>query len=194
MEDVESDRDEPEENIPTDEENNTLPAPQIKVGPDGEIIIDEQSLVIENKQLKRSQEKIQKSKLVDGDSSTTYGVYKKGKRKPWSEKETVRFYKALNALGTDFSLMLSLFPGKTRRDLKTKFKKEEKIRGGLIDRALMIPNTYDIKKLQMEVEMEVREEMDKKKVRQEVELLAKKQVEEKRKKKEENNTGKNSIN
>lgn len=156
------------------------------MGPDGEITIDEQSLVIENKQLKRSQEKIQKSKLIDGDSITAYGVYTKAKRtKLWSRKETLRFYKALNAIGTDFSLMLTLFPGRTRRDLTMKFKKEEKINRMLIDKALMEPNTYDITELQKEMEMEEREERDKQKVQQEVKLLAKKEAEEKRKKKEE---------
>lgn len=38
----------------------------------------------------------------------------------WSNAETLRFYKALNTIGTDFALMLSLFPGRTRKDLKIK--------------------------------------------------------------------------
>lgn len=160
------------------------------MGPNGEITIDEKSLVIENKQVKRSQAKIQNSKLVDGDNVTTYGVYKKVKRtKLWTKKETLRFYKALNAIGTDFSLMLSLFPGRTRRDLTMKFKKEEKINRPLIDRALMVPNTYDITELKKEMEREEREERAKEKIKQEVELLAKKKAEERRKKKEEKNAG-----
>lgn len=81
--------------------------------------------------------------------------------------------------------MLSLFPGRTRRDLTMKFKKEEKINRTLIDRALMVPNTYDIAELKREMEMEVREERDKEKIKREVELLTKKKLEEKRKKKEE---------
>lgn len=182
--------DQPEETVITDEENDGLPAPQIKIGPDGEITIDEKSLVIENKQVKRSQQQIQNSKLVDGDNNTSYGIYKKVKRtKLWSKKETLRFYRALNTIGTDFSLMLPLFPGRTRRDLTMKFKKEEKMNRTLIDRALMVPNTYDISEIQREVEIEEREEREKEKAKQEVEQLAKQQAEEKRKKRGEPKTG-----
>lgn len=189
-EEKEGEADQPEEVVVTDEENDGLPAPQIKVGPDGEITIDEKSLVIENKQVKRSKEKIQKSKLVDGDSATTYGVYKKVERtKLWSKRETLRFYKALNAIGTDFSLMLPLFPGRKRRDLTMKFKKEEKVNRTLIDRALMEPNTYDISELRREIELEEREEREKERVKREVEQLARKEAEEKRKKRGEKNTG-----
>lgn len=185
----EAQNDQPEEAVVTDDENEEL-APQVKVGPNGEITIDEKSLVVENKQVKRSQEKIRNSKLVDGDSATTYGVYKKAKRtKLWSKKETLRFYKALNAIGTDFSLMLSLFPERTRRDLTMKFKKEEKINRPLIDRALMVPNTYDITELKKEMELEEREERAKEKIQEEVTLIAKKKADEKRKKREEKNAG-----
>lgn len=186
----EQENDQPEEVVETDEESNALPAPQIKIGPDGEITIDEKSLVIENKQVKKSQEKIQKSKVVDGDTVSTYGIYKKTKRtKLWGKKETLRFYKALNAIGTDFSLMLSLFPDRTRRDLTMKFKKEEKINRALIDRALMVPNTYDITELKSEMELEEREEREKERVKREVDELAKRKTEENRKKRGEKKTG-----
>lgn len=49
------------------------------------------------------------------------GIYRRASRsKDWSHCETLRFYKALNTIGTDFALMLSLFPGRTRKDLKVK--------------------------------------------------------------------------
>lgn len=95
----------------------------------------------------------------------------------------------MNAIGTDFSLMLSLFPGRTRRDLTMKFKKEEKINRTLIDRALMVPNTYDITELKREMELEEREEKDKETIKREVQLLAKKKLEEKRKQKQEKSRG-----
>lgn len=43
--------------------------------------------------------------------------------------------------------MLSLFPNRTRRDLKSKFKKEEKTNGFLINKALMEHTTFDIEEL-----------------------------------------------
>lgn len=170
----------------SEEESEAFPAPQIKIGPDGEITIDEKSLVIENKQLNKSREKIQKSEVVDGNSSTTYGIYKKLKRpKLWSKKETLRFYRALNAIGTDFSLMVQLFPGRTRRDLTMKFKREEKLNMALVNKALMEPSSYDITKIQKEVELDKREEREREKVEMELEEKTKKRADEKQKKKEE---------
>ena len=50
--------------------------------------------------------------------------------------ETKKFYLALNAVGTDFSLMLKLFPGRSRAELKRKWQKEEKTSRHLLDKAI----------------------------------------------------------
>ncbi|KAF2879324.1 hypothetical protein ILUMI_26835 [Ignelater luminosus] len=135
------------------DEENTIPAPQIKIGANGEIVIDEKSLIIENEETKRNREEIQKSKIVDGDFDTGYGIYKREKRsKDWSKEETLRFYKALNTLGTDFTLMVELFSGRSRRELKMKFKKEERVNRPLIDKALTQPVRFDITELRKEAE------------------------------------------
>lgn len=153
----------------TSDEENAVPAPQIKISADGEIVIDEQSLVIENKEVKKSREQIQKSSLVDGDFDTGYGVYKKVKRsKDWSKKDTLHFYKALNTIGTDFSLMCELFPNRTRKELKMKFKKEERMNRALVDRAVMQPSKFDIMALKHEMEMEEREVLEREKMKREV--------------------------
>nr|CAI5857061.1 unnamed protein product [Callosobruchus analis] len=136
-----------------------MPVPQIKIGPTGEIIIDEQSLVVEREDIKRQREEIEKQELIDGDFDTGYGIYKRHKRsKAWSHAETLRFYKALNSLGTDFTLMTDLFPGRARRELKMKFLKEEKSNKTLIDRALTQPCKFDYKELKREVEFEEKEQ------------------------------------
>ncbi|KAH1006331.1 transcription factor TFIIIB component B'' homolog [Dendroctonus ponderosae] len=146
---------EAEENEP----ESSLPVPQIKIGPSGEIILDEQSVVMENTQVAKQKEQIQKSKIVDGDSTATYGIYKKVARSlPWSQKETVRFYKALNLIGTDFTLMATLFPTRSRRELKIKFKKEEKNNIQLVERAIKDPCSYNFADLKREVEVEREEE------------------------------------
>jgi len=44
----------------------------------------------------------------------------------WTTEETDVFYQALRQYGTDFSLFERLFPNRNRRQLKNKFKKEEK--------------------------------------------------------------------
>lgn len=143
------------------DEENEVPVPQIKIGPSGEIILDEKSLVVERKDIKRQREQLAKSQIVNGDFDTGYGVYKKHKRsKYWTTDETLRFYKALNTLGTDFTLMCELFPDRTRRELKMKFNKEEKINRTLIDKALMQPCGYDFYVLKEEVELEQREKAE----------------------------------
>ncbi|XP_056631162.1 uncharacterized protein LOC130441479 [Diorhabda sublineata] len=141
------------------DEENEMPVPQIKIGPSGEIILDEQSLVIERKEVQRKREEMEKSKVLDVDKiKTGYGIYKKHKRtKFWTASETVYFYKALNTIGTDFTLMCELFPNRTRRELKIKFKKEEKVNRNLIDKALTQPCDFDFEDLKNEIELEERE-------------------------------------
>lgn len=148
-----------EEKQTENETESNLPVPQIKIGPSGEIILDEQSVVMENTQVAKQKEQIQKSQIVDGDSTATYGIYKKAPRSlPWSQKETLRFYKALNLIGTDFTIMANLFPTRNRRELKIKFKKEEKSNIQLIERAIKDPCCYNFAELKREVEVEQEEE------------------------------------
>ncbi|KAB0803485.1 hypothetical protein PPYR_00455 [Photinus pyralis] len=164
--------DSPNKNVESDDDNNSVPVPQIKIGKNGEIIIDEKSLIVENKQTKKDRENLKNSELVNGDFDTGYGVYKKVRRsKDWSNEETLFFYKALHTLGTDFSLMLQLFPGRTRRELKMKFKKEDRINHTLIDKALSQPLRFNIKELKEEALLkqkirEVEEDQKQKRVKQ----------------------------
>lgn len=44
-------------------EEDGMPAPQIKIGENGEIVVDERSLVIENKKTEMDREKIAKSQV-----------------------------------------------------------------------------------------------------------------------------------
>ncbi|XP_043264545.1 titin homolog isoform X2 [Colletes gigas] len=94
-------QEEEEENV--DDPSSAMPVPQVKVGPDGQLIIDEQSLVIEQTNAK----------------------------------------KALNTVGTDFLLMQSLFPNRTRQEIKLKFKKEEKVNRNLVEKALAYHQEFD---------------------------------------------------
>lgn len=50
--------------------------------------------------------------------------------------------------------MLTLFPNRSRRDLKLKFKKEERINPSLINKALLHPNRFDIDELKRDFEQE----------------------------------------
>lgn len=60
----------------------------------------------------------------------------KWKSDPWSEEETDRFYEALQMFGTDFFVISKMFPPKTRRMIKAKFTREEKLDPKRVDDAL----------------------------------------------------------
>merc|ERR1712223_1659270 len=60
----------------------------------------------------------------------------------WSEKEKLRFYKALSVVGSDFSMMESIFKKRTRQELKLKFKKEERLNGKMVDKCLRARGMY----------------------------------------------------
>lgn len=72
--------------------------------------------------IKQSDAKRKVSSVVrEGAWAGSGGRYTRATRTAdWSAPETVRFYRALAAIGTDFTLMPPLFPGRNRRDLKLK--------------------------------------------------------------------------
>ncbi|XP_026271783.1 uncharacterized protein LOC113201975 isoform X2 [Frankliniella occidentalis] len=146
------------ENTNDDTEEIAMPVPQVKVGADGSLILDEQSLVIETTGTKKSREDLERSEVVV-ETGSSYGHYKKIIRsKDWSDHETKKFYRALNVVGTDFSLMKPYFRNRTRRELKLKFKKEEKLNCKLVNKALAEPLDFDVSELQKECELEDEEE------------------------------------
>ncbi|XP_031846990.1 transcription factor TFIIIB component B'' homolog Bdp1 isoform X2 [Nomia melanderi] len=140
-------REEEEEEENEDDPSSAMPVPQVKVGPDGQLIIDEQSLVIEQTNTKKNREMLSKEAIIDDD--TGGGFYKKRhKSKEWPKWETLKFYKALNTVGTDFLLMQSLFPNRTRQEIKMKYKKEERMNRNLVEKALEYHQEFDIELLE----------------------------------------------
>ncbi|XP_058058109.1 uncharacterized protein LOC131209132 [Anopheles bellator] len=138
--------------------------PQLKLGPNGEMILDEASLVIENEREKEIRETLANTDIVYQDEfSGNSGYYTRIKRtQGWSDEETIRFYRCLHTIGTDFSMMLSLFPHRTRRDMKLKFKKEERHNLQLINKALQHPKLFNIAELRQQF-AEEDEELERKK-------------------------------
>ncbi|KAK4961052.1 hypothetical protein LTR10_001541 [Elasticomyces elasticus] len=61
----------------------------------------------------------------------------KAKSNPWTDDETERFYEQLAIFGTDFDILSRMFPGKNRRQLKTKFNREEKLDAQRINDVLL---------------------------------------------------------
>jgi len=130
------------------EEDGAMPVPQVKVGPNGEMIIDEESTLIETTAAKRAKEDLLRTPLVfEGDkngSSAGYGTWgRRRKNVDWGEKETLRFYRALACFGTDFSMMEEVFKKRSRQELKMKFKKEERQNRLLVDKCLREGTVFD---------------------------------------------------
>uniref|UniRef100_A0A7G3B0B4 Putative transcription factor tfiiib component b n=1 Tax=Lutzomyia longipalpis TaxID=7200 RepID=A0A7G3B0B4_LUTLO len=148
----------PEEEVKVKEET-AMPVPQLKLGPNGEMILDEKSLVIETTGDREARETLANASIVyDDEFSSNNGFYKRQARtKDWTDSETIIFYKCLHTIGTDFSLMCTLFTNRTRRDLKLKFKKEEKMNLALVNKALMYPKTFDLEELRMELQKSAEE-------------------------------------
>lgn len=129
-----------------------MPVPRVKVGPDGQLIIDEQSLVIESSTVKRAKEILSTDVIVEDENCHSGGFYKKRKRgKDWPNWETVKFYQVLNVVGTDFVLMQTLFPNRTRQEIKQKYKKEERVNCHLIQKALKYHQKFDTEMLEQQL-------------------------------------------
>ena len=138
-----------------DEEEDAVPVPQVKVGINGEIILDESSTMLETTAAKKAKTDLTNSPIVVENASkfTNYGTWSKKKRySDWSERETFKFYEALSIVGSDFSMMASLFKKRTRAELKLKFKKEERINNTLVDKCLKQKGSFtDIDRFMEEV-------------------------------------------
>ncbi|XP_070133653.1 uncharacterized protein Bdp1 isoform X2 [Drosophila bipectinata] len=141
------------------ESTSAMPVPQLKLDANGEMIIDEKTLEIETTAEVEARKVLANSSLILMDETTgDNGFYKRHKRTPfWTSEETVRFYRSLQIIGTDFSLMCQMFPTRSRRDLKLKYKKEERTNGQLINKALLYPKAFNIQELKDQLAQEDRE-------------------------------------
>lgn len=66
---------------------NTMPVPQVKIGLNGEIILDEKSLIIETTESKRGREDLRKSVPIfeDRGSKVSYYRAKTRKTRDWTD-------------------------------------------------------------------------------------------------------------
>eukprot|EP01028_Stygiella_incarcerata_P007632 TRINITY_DN31766_c0_g1_i4.p1 TRINITY_DN31766_c0_g1~~TRINITY_DN31766_c0_g1_i4.p1 ORF type:complete len:105 (+),score=24.35 TRINITY_DN31766_c0_g1_i4:175-489(+) len=57
-------------------------------------------------------------------TSSSFSKRRAGRK--WTSEETERFFKALHVYGTEFSLIETMFPGRTRRQIKAKYQREDR--------------------------------------------------------------------
>lgn len=120
--------------------------PQLKMNSEGVFVIDEDSLQLDRHQRdsKPSEERVREEEDKYSTSINSATFSKREKPERWDETETSEFYKALSQWGTDFNLITQLFPGRSRRQIKAKFKLEERRNPGKIHLAILRKLPVDI--------------------------------------------------
>ncbi|RXW19156.1 hypothetical protein EST38_g6683 [Candolleomyces aberdarensis] len=99
---------------------------QVRIGPNGETVIDEDSLVVNREE---TDETANYTHVTESDTtkfvnSGTYAKRFRGSR--WSAEETELFYDALMQHGENYELIAYMLPGRDRKSCKNKFKVEDK--------------------------------------------------------------------
>lgn len=96
----------------------------------GQMVVDDQSLRVDrhaNAAAEAEAETLEEVEENDLTRRVTSGSWmKREKIEPWDEDLTDRFYEGLRMFGTDFMIISKMFPGRTRRQIKLKFTREER--------------------------------------------------------------------
>ncbi|XP_025190402.1 transcription factor TFIIIB component B''-like [Melanaphis sacchari] len=125
--------------------NNCI-TPRIKVNIDGKIIIDQETLSLDETGFEEKREELAKSKVIEESAyhSRSYSYKRKKEASTkWSKDETIKLYKCLMNFGTDFSMIQQYCPNRTRAQIKRKYKAEEKKNPQLINSVLTNTTHFD---------------------------------------------------
>ncbi|GJP47343.1 hypothetical protein CLOM_g6548 [Closterium sp. NIES-68] len=110
-------------------------APQVTVI-DGRIVVNEASLTVDA-QGGRDEGMEGYRRVEESTARLNYGTHmKREKSDRWTADETTQWYLALQQFGTDFEMLQALFPKRSRRQMKAKFKREETLHPHLVTHAL----------------------------------------------------------
>jgi hypothetical protein len=117
---------EPEAELP----DPVVVAPKVTIDEDGNIVIDQASLVISASDIPVTDPDSVPVVTVDSNAGSRYITSSTFSRRDtaqkWEAGDNAKFYEALSRFGTDFSLIAHVFPTRTRRQIKLKFKREER--------------------------------------------------------------------
>lgn len=107
-------------------------APQVAVV-DGKIVVDEVSLRVEAAPARTTPLR----RVEEAGTRLNAATYaNRTAPEKWTAEDTSLFYRAIRQFGTDFSLIERLFPGRSRKQIKRKFKTEEALNPGKVEAAL----------------------------------------------------------
>ncbi|KAG6879849.1 hypothetical protein C0992_010518, partial [Termitomyces sp. T32_za158] len=120
---------------------------QVRIGPNGETIIDEESLVVDRVEV---EDTTNYTHVVESDhtkfvNSGSYGKRYRGSR--WSAEETELFFDALAQYGENYELIAYVLPGRDRKSCKNKFKAEDRKNPARIDHCLNNKRPVDMETL-----------------------------------------------
>ncbi|KAI0639559.1 hypothetical protein C8Q77DRAFT_1081822 [Trametes polyzona] len=117
---------------------------QVRIGANGETIIDEQSLFVSRDEEHATEDytHVEESDFTKFVNSATYSKKLRGSR--WSAEETELFYDALSQFGENYELISYVLPGRDRKACKNKFKAEDKKNPARITYCLKNRRPYDI--------------------------------------------------
>ncbi|KAI1094512.1 hypothetical protein F5B19DRAFT_444899 [Rostrohypoxylon terebratum] len=108
---------------------------------DGQIIVNQQSLMVD----RHAVHDIGTLETVEEDEFsrlTTSSSYRRESRRTganhWTDEDTEKFYRLLGMFGTDFETISAMFPEKSRRAVKLKFNREERLRPRYINATVMV--------------------------------------------------------
>ncbi|KAI6136293.1 hypothetical protein F5141DRAFT_994932 [Pisolithus sp. B1] len=120
---------------------------QVRIGPNGETIIDEESLFVDRNAEEETANytHVEESDVTKFVNSGTYAKRFRGSR--WSAEETELFYDALSQFGENYELISYVLPGRDRKACKNKFKAEDKRNPNRIDFCLKNRRPYDMQTL-----------------------------------------------
>ncbi|KAL4067378.1 hypothetical protein V8B97DRAFT_1977599 [Scleroderma yunnanense] len=120
---------------------------QVRIGPNGETIIDEESLFVDRNAEEETANytHVEESDVTKFINSGSYGKRFRGSR--WSAEETELFYDALSQFGENYELISYVLPGRDRKACKNKFKAEDKRNPSRINYCLKNRRPYDIQTL-----------------------------------------------
>ncbi|GJJ09702.1 hypothetical protein Clacol_003926 [Clathrus columnatus] len=111
-------------------------APQVRIGANGEIVLDVDSLQVDRAADPDIVEEYSHIEENDHSRFTNSNSWSKRRLVRWGKEDTALFYAALRQFGQNFDLIARVLPGKTYRMCKNKFKAEDKKNPTLIDEAL----------------------------------------------------------
>jgi len=125
--------------------DETAFAPQVMIV-DGKIVLDETSLFLPTPAAAEYEDEV----LVETGSHVTSSSYihRTGADK-WTQEETDLFFQGLSYWGTDFDLISKMFKKRDRRQIKNKFKREERanptlVQQALVNRKIMPPGMFEM--------------------------------------------------